>query len=77
MDNCEPILDRVKDNKKMIVSAGVRYFRESCCVVESHCVNMGEGGYRRGMLEDLARLREAVEGVQGEGREGVQGGQPG
>ncbi len=59
--NCEPILDRVKDNKKMLVSAGVRYYRESCCVVEGHCVNLGEGGFRRGMLEDLARLKEAVE----------------
>jgi hypothetical protein len=59
--NCEPILDKVKDNKKMLVSAGVRYYRESCCVVEGHCANLGEGGYRKGMLEDLARLKEAVE----------------
>ncbi len=27
--NCEPILDRVKDNKKMLVSAGVRYYAGS------------------------------------------------
>jgi hypothetical protein len=41
----------------------VRFFREPCCPDKGHCVNLEEGGYRRGMLEDLARLKEAVEEV--------------
>ncbi len=27
---------------------------------EGHCSNMGEGGYRRGMLEDLGKIKEAM-----------------
>ncbi len=27
---------------------------------EGHCTNMGEGGYRRGMLEDLGEVKEAM-----------------
>ncbi len=27
---------------------------------EGHCTNMGEGGYRRGMLEDLGKIKEAM-----------------
>jgi hypothetical protein len=27
---------------------------------EGHCINMGEGGYRRGMLEDLSKIKEAM-----------------
>jgi hypothetical protein len=59
--NCDPILERLKENRKLLVSAGVRFYREACCTMEGHCVNLGEEGYRRGMLEDLARMKEAVE----------------
>jgi hypothetical protein len=60
VSNCEPILERIKENRKMLVTPGVRFYREPCCEKVAHCVNMGEGGYRRGMLEDLARIKDAV-----------------
>jgi hypothetical protein len=53
-------LDRVKGCKKLLMAPGVRYFREACCIKEGHCSNMGEGGYRRGMLEDLSKIKEAM-----------------
>jgi hypothetical protein len=65
--NCEPILVRLKDNKMVLVTPGVRFFREPCCVTVGHCTNLEDGGYRRGMLEDLARLKEAAEEVCREG----------
>ncbi len=58
--NCEPILDKLQDNRKMIVTPGVRFFRERCCENPAHCVNVCENGYRRGVLEDLARIKDAV-----------------
>jgi hypothetical protein len=58
--NCLVILDRLKGCRKLLMSPGVRYFREACCVKEGHCSNMGEGGYRRGMLEDLSKIKEAM-----------------
>jgi hypothetical protein len=60
MANCDLILDRVKDNRKLLVSPGVRYYREPCCETETHCANMSEGGYWRGMSEDLSRIKEAM-----------------
>ncbi len=30
--NCEPILVRLKDNKMVLVTPGVRFFHEPCCV---------------------------------------------
>jgi len=58
--NCDPILDRVSENRKMLVAPGVRHYREPCCVLETHCTNLTEGGYRRGMIEDLGRIRDAM-----------------
>jgi hypothetical protein len=58
--NCDPILDKVKENRKMLVAPGVRHYREPCCVAETHCTNLTEGGYRRGMIEDLGRIRDAM-----------------
>jgi hypothetical protein len=29
-------------------------------VKDSYCVNMGEGGFQRRMLEDLARIKDAI-----------------
>ena len=58
--NCDPILDKVKENRKMLVAPGVRHYREPCCVMETHCTNLTEGGYRRGMIEDLGRIRDAM-----------------
>ncbi len=37
-----------------------RYYWEPCCVKDSHCVNMGEGGFQRRMLEDLPRIKDAI-----------------
>ncbi len=36
-----------------------RYYWEPCCVKDSHCVNKGDGGFQRRMLEDLARIKDA------------------
>ncbi len=47
----------------VLVTPGVRCFWEPCCATTGHCVNLEDGGYRRGMLEDLARLKEAAEDV--------------
>jgi hypothetical protein len=58
--NCDPILDRVSENREMLVAPGVRHYREPCCVLETHCTNLTEGGYRRGMIEDLGRIRDAM-----------------
>jgi hypothetical protein len=56
-------MDKVEGNRKLILSAGVRFYRETCCQVESHCVNAGEEGYMKGMLEDLSRIRVAMTDV--------------
>jgi hypothetical protein len=63
VQNCEPILEQLQDNKMVLVTPGVRFFREPCCVTIGHCANLEDGGYRRGQLEDLARLKEAAEDV--------------
>jgi hypothetical protein len=65
--NCEKILEVLVENNKILVTPGVRFFREPCCPDKGHCVNLEEDGYRRGMLEDLARIKEAVEEVCREG----------
>jgi hypothetical protein len=61
--NCEPILEQLQENKIVLVTPGVRFFREPCCATTGHCTNLEDGGYRRGMLEDLSRLKEAAEDV--------------
>ena len=65
--NCDRIFQILVENNKILVTPGVRFYREPCCPVKGHCVNLEEGGYRRGMLEDLARIKEAVEEVCREG----------
>ena len=65
--NCDKILERLKDNCKILVTPGVRFFREPCCPVKGHCTNLEDGGYRKGMLEDLGRIKEAVDEVCREG----------
>jgi hypothetical protein len=75
--NCLTILDRVKGCRKLLMAPGVRYFREACCVKEGHCSNLGESGYRRGMLEDLCRVQGGDgRGVQGGRLEELQGAEP-
>jgi hypothetical protein len=49
--------------KQATLSPVVRFYRETCCQVERHCVNAGEQGYRRGMLEVLARIKVAMNDV--------------
>jgi hypothetical protein len=65
MDNCVPIWEVVGDRKKAVLSPLVRYFRCTCCEAREHCVNMGMAGYRRGLLADLADVKDAMlEGCQ-------------
>jgi hypothetical protein len=61
--NCLMILDRVKGCRKLLMAPAVRYFREACCVKDGICINLGGSGYRRGMLEDLCRIKEAMDEV--------------
>ncbi len=65
--NCNRIFQILVENNKILVTPGVRFYREPCCPVKGHCVNLEEGGYRKGMLEDLARIKVAVEEVCREG----------
>jgi uncharacterized Zn-binding protein involved in type VI secretion len=58
--NCGPILEKLRGNKKVILSPTVRYFRETCCDVREHCLNVGQPGYRRSMLAELEDIREAM-----------------
>ncbi len=58
--NCGPILEKLRGNKKVILSLTVRYFRETCCDVREHCINVGQPGYRRSMLAELEDIREAM-----------------
>ncbi len=57
--NCDPILARVSENRKMLVAPGVRHYREPCCVMETHCTNLTEGmrSYRVVSLVDQLRIR--------------------
>ncbi len=61
--NCLVILDRLKGCRKLLVSPGVRYFREAYCLKEGHYNNLGECGHRRGMLEDLSKIKEVMDEV--------------
>jgi hypothetical protein len=60
MHNCGALMKKVKENKKMVLAPGVRYYRCSCCDNLEHCINLGRGGYRRGMLNDLLEIKEAI-----------------
>jgi hypothetical protein len=65
-----PIIERYAGNKKVFLSPTVRFYRRRCCDKQEHCTNMDTAGYRRGMLIDLAVVRDAMtelcreEGVQ-------------
>ncbi len=37
--NCTPIFEKMKHNKKVILSPSVRYFRITCCDNREHCIN--------------------------------------
>jgi len=50
LQNCKPILDLLRGNRKVIMSPLTRYFRAKCCDDEQHCTNIGQAGYRSGML---------------------------
>jgi hypothetical protein len=60
MKNCAPIFEKLRRNKKMLLSPTVRYFREVCCDKTEHCTNVGQAGYRRNMLAELDEIREAI-----------------
>jgi hypothetical protein len=60
MRNCAPIFEKLRRNKKMLLSPTVRYFREVCCDKTEHCTNVGQAGYRRNMLAELDEIREAI-----------------
>jgi hypothetical protein len=32
------VMDKVEGNRKLVLSPGVRFYRETCCQVESYCV---------------------------------------
>ncbi len=68
--NCMPIVERYAGNKKVFLSPTVRFYRRRCCDKQEHCTNMDTAGYRRGMLVDLAVVRDAMTEVCRE--EGVQ-----
>jgi hypothetical protein len=58
--NSGPILEKLRGNKKVILSPTVRYFRETCCDAREHCTNVKQPGYRRSMLAELEDIREAM-----------------
>jgi hypothetical protein len=56
--NCGPIFEKIKHNKKLILSPSVRYFRETCCENKEHCINEGHAGYRRNMIVELDEIKD-------------------
>ena len=60
VDNCSPLWELLADVKKVIGGPLARYFRIPCCELSSHCTNLGLPGYRRGMLGDLADIKESI-----------------
>jgi hypothetical protein len=68
--NCMPIVEKYAGLKKVFLSPTVRFYRTRCCMKEEHCTNMDTAGYRRGMLSDLAVIKDAMlefcreEGIQ-------------
>ena len=60
LSNCGKILGNFEENRKVIISPTVRYYRAKCCEKEGHVSNLVEPGYRKGMLEDLARIHEGL-----------------
>ena len=60
LSNCGKILGNFEENRKVIISPTVRYYRAKCCEKEGHVSNLVEPGYRKGMLEDLAKIHEGL-----------------
>jgi hypothetical protein len=60
MRNCAPIYDKIKINKKVILSPPVRYFKDTCCNNREHCTNVGQAGYRRNMIAELEEIKDAI-----------------
>jgi hypothetical protein len=60
LSHCLPILDKYENNRKVLLSPSVRWFRRKCCENEDHCTNFGSAGYRKGMLADLTEVRDAM-----------------
>ncbi len=60
INNCTQLWEILADLKKVIGGPLVRYFRISCCELSSHCTNLGLPGYRRGILSDLADIKESI-----------------
>jgi hypothetical protein len=58
--NCGPIFEKLRGNKKVILSLTVRYYRETCCENREHCINVGQPGYRRSMIAELEDIKEAM-----------------
>jgi hypothetical protein len=48
------------NRRKAIMSPLVRYFRCPCCEARDHCVNVGLAGYSRGLLADLANVKDSI-----------------
>ncbi len=60
VDNCSPLWKLLADVKKVIGGLLARHFRIPCCALSSHCTNLGLPGNRRGMLGDLAGIKESI-----------------
>jgi len=63
MRNCGPIMNLIEKNRKIIVTPAAKFFNVSCCAKEEHSTNVGEAGYRSGLLEALGKVEEVVRGV--------------
>jgi len=61
MYECKDIFDLFRENKKVIITPMPRWFRTPCCEDTAHCTNMKMPNYRRGMMQELVELRDAVE----------------
>jgi hypothetical protein len=58
--NCREVLEEVPDNRKLLVGPGPRYLRARCCGKPGHCTNFGEAGYRKDLLSDMQKAKEAI-----------------
>jgi hypothetical protein len=66
LNNCLPVMEELNKNKKIIMSFVVKYLREGCCETEGHSTNVGEAGYRRNLLNDLANITDVTKALCGE-----------
>ena len=66
-----PLLQELGDARKVVLSPMVRYFRNKCCSQSGHCTNQNLPSYKKGMLRDLAEVKEAIrEGLMENGLRG-------